>query len=158
MYLHNCLVHSETKCTPFECYYGHKPDLSCLRVFESCVCVKKAGERHAKLDHNDFTGIFLGYTVADQNVKYIDLNISVVKTSHHATFDKVWYLQPNRNRPPAAQLLYDTGLEYDDDILEDGVTSQDDIPDVPLPISLPPKQFNDTPYPPTPLPPPDSLK
>ena len=44
VYLHNCLVHSETKRTPFECYYGHKPDLSCLRVFGSRVCVKKAGD------------------------------------------------------------------------------------------------------------------
>ena len=50
------------------------------------------------------------------------------------------------------------GLEYDDDILEDEVTTQDNIPNVPLPTSLPPKQFNDTPCPPTPLPPPDGLK
>jgi hypothetical protein len=45
-------------------------------------------------------------------VKYIDLNSGVVKTSHHATFNEAWYLQPTR--PPAAQLLYDMGLEYDD--------------------------------------------
>jgi hypothetical protein len=156
VYLHNRLVHSETKRTPFEGYYGLKPDLSCLRVFGSCVCVKRAGERRAKLDHNDFTGIFIGYTATDQNVKYIDLNTGVVKTSHHALFDEAWYLQPTR--PPAAQLLYDMGLEYDDDELEDEMTTQDDIPDVQLPTSLPPKQFNNTPYPPTPLPPPDGLK
>jgi hypothetical protein len=120
------------------------------------LCAKKAGERHAKLDHNDFTGIFLGYTATDQNVKYIDLNTGVVKTSHHATFDKTWFLQPTR--PPAAQLLYDMGLKYDDDILEDGVTIQDNIPNVPLPTFLLLKQFNNTPYPPTPLSPPNGLK
>ena len=103
VYLHNRLIHSDTKRTPFECYFGHKPNLSCLRVFGSCVCVKRAGDRRAKLDHNDFTGIFLGYTATDQNVRYINLNTGVVKTSHHATFDKAWYLQPTR--PPAAQLL-----------------------------------------------------
>ncbi len=50
VYLHNCLVHSETKRTPFECYYGHKPDLSCLRVYGSRVCVKKAGAQRFHWD------------------------------------------------------------------------------------------------------------
>ena len=155
MYLHNRLIHSETKRTLFECYYGHKPDLSCLRVFGSRVCVKKAGNRRAKLDHNDFPGIFLGYTATDQNVHYIDLNTSIVKTSHHATFDKAWYLQPTR--PPAAQLLYDMGLEYEDDTHGDGATTQDGIPNVPLPFTATLTQFNDAPYPPSPLPAPDGL-
>ena len=35
----------------------------------------------------------------------------MVKTSHHAVFDEAWYLQPSR--PPAAQLLYDMGMEVD---------------------------------------------
>jgi hypothetical protein len=33
----------------------------------------------------------------------------LVKRSHHATFDEAWYLQPSQ--PPAAQLLYNLGLE-----------------------------------------------
>ncbi len=33
----------------------------------------------------------------------------VVKRLHHAVFDEAWYLQPSQ--PPAAQLLYDLGLE-----------------------------------------------
>jgi hypothetical protein len=33
--------------------------------------------------------------------------------SQHADFDEAWYLQPHR--PPAAQLLYNLGLEYEDD-------------------------------------------
>ena len=44
VYLHNRLVHSDTKHTPFECNFGHKPNLSCLRVFGSRVCVKRAGQ------------------------------------------------------------------------------------------------------------------
>jgi len=118
VYLHNRLVHSETRRTPFEGYYGIKPDLSTLRVFGSRVCVKRAGDRRAKLDHNDFTGIFLGYTATDKNVVYINLTTGVVKTSHHATFDEAWYLQPTR--PPAAQLLYDMGLEFEDDQHQSG--------------------------------------
>jgi hypothetical protein len=45
VYLHNRLTHSATKKTPFEGYYGIKPDLSCLKVFGSRVCVKQSGSR-----------------------------------------------------------------------------------------------------------------
>ena len=121
-----------------------KPNLTALRVFGSRVCVKRAGDRRAKLDHNDFTGIFLGYTATDENVIYIDLKTGVVKTSHHATFDEAWYLQPTR--PPAAQLLHDMGLEFEDDQHASEVS---DTPDTAL-ASVSTAEFNAAPYPPTP--------
>jgi hypothetical protein len=43
--------------------------------------------------------------------------------SHHATFDEAWYLQPAR--PPAAQLLYDLGLEADVDEISLSATEPD---------------------------------
>jgi hypothetical protein len=61
VYLYNRLVHSETKKTPFVGYYRLKPDLFVLKVFGSQVCVKWAGNRVGKLDHINFTGVFLGY-------------------------------------------------------------------------------------------------
>ncbi len=85
-------VHAETKKTPFEGYYGAKPDLLGMKVFGSRVCIRRSGKRRAKLDHNDFTGIFLGYAATDQNITYLDLTTGVVKTSHHAKFDEAWYL------------------------------------------------------------------
>jgi hypothetical protein len=48
----------------------------------------------------------------DQNIVYLDLDLGIVKTSHHAQFNKAWYLQPTR--PPAAQLPYDLGLKNND--------------------------------------------
>jgi hypothetical protein len=42
---------------------------------------------------------------------YLDLTAGIVKSSHHAIFNEAWYLQPHR--PPAAQLLYDLGIESD---------------------------------------------
>jgi hypothetical protein len=72
---------------------------------------KRTGSRRCKLDHHNFTGIFLGYTVTNQNIIYLDLDSGIVKSCHHAVFDKAWYLQ--QTRPPAAQLLYDLGLEAD---------------------------------------------
>ncbi len=112
VYLHNCLVHSAMSCTPFEYYYKLKPDLEYIKIFGSRVCVKRSGDRQAKLDCNNFTGVFLGYMATDQNIVYLDLASGIIKQSHHATFDEAWYLQPAC--PPAAQLLYDLGLEADD--------------------------------------------
>jgi len=83
-YLHDPLVHRETNATPFERYFGRKPDLSHLKVFGSRVCVKRSGDRPGNLDRNDFTGIFLGFTATDHNIIYLDLDSGLVKRSHHA--------------------------------------------------------------------------
>ncbi len=103
VYLHNRLVHSMTNKTPFKGWHGHKPDVTRLKMFGSHVCIKQTGSRRSKLDHHDFTGIFLGYTATDQNIFYLDTSSSVVKSCHHALFDEAWYLQPSC--PPVAQLL-----------------------------------------------------
>ncbi len=131
VYLHNCLVHSSTKCTPFKRYFGTKPDFACLKTFGSQVCVKRTGHRRSKLDCHDFTGIFIGYLALDNNIIYIDLDSGLVKTSHHAQFDEAWYLQDSRT--PAAQLLYDLGLVVDDN---------------PIPDSNPPTVYDPAPFPP----------
>jgi hypothetical protein len=106
-YLHNRRVHMVTRCTPYEMWHGKKPDLRHLRVFGSRVCVKKSGDRPAKLDNHAFHGVFIGYTATDKNIRYIDLDSGVVKSCHHAVFDEAWYTQ--EKRPPTAQLLYTLG-------------------------------------------------
>ena len=69
-----------------------KPDLAHLKVFGSRVCVKCSRDRSGKLDRNDFTSIFLGFTATDHNILYLDLESGLVKPSHHAQFDEAWYL------------------------------------------------------------------
>jgi hypothetical protein len=135
VYLHNRLVHSETKVTPFERYFGMKPDLSHLKVFGSRVCVKRSGDRSGKLDRNDYTGIFLGFTATDHNIRYLDMDSGVVKRSHHAEFDEAWYLQPTR--PPAAQLLYNLGLELDPEDDADEIPTTPAAPWPPLAACAP---------------------
>jgi hypothetical protein len=105
VYLHNWLVHTVTQTTPLKFMFGIKPDLSALKIFGSCVCIKRLGKQRSKLDRHNFKGVFLGYTATDQNIVYLDLDSRDVKTSHYAQFDEAWYLQPTR--PPAPQLLYD---------------------------------------------------
>jgi hypothetical protein len=67
--------------------------------------------------------------------------LGILKTSHHADFDEAWYLQPHC--PPAAQLLYNLGLEYEDDggadKLQEQTASPTDLkapwpPCLPLPL------------------------
>jgi len=132
VYLHNRLVHTVTWMTPFESFFGAQPDLSCLKLFGSWVCVKRTGSRRSKLDCHDFKGIFLGYTATDQNIIYLDLDSGLVKSSHHAQFDEAWYLQPQR--PPAAQLLYDLGILPEADLLDDNSSSH--VPWPPLAPTL----------------------
>jgi hypothetical protein len=103
------VCHQAIKMTPYQRWFGHRPDLCQLRIFGSRICVKRTGHRRAKLDKHDFTGIFIGYTATDSNVCYIDLHSGQVKTSHHAVFDECWFHQ--EWRPPAAQLLYDLGVK-----------------------------------------------
>ena len=45
VYLHNRLVHSATHMTPYEGWYGRKPDVTHLKTFGSRVCVKHTGSR-----------------------------------------------------------------------------------------------------------------
>ena len=79
-YLYNRRVHSEISKTPFEAWYGQKPDLKLLCTFRSRVCVKRMGYRSSKLDRHDFMGVFIGYTATDQNVRYLDLTTGAVTT------------------------------------------------------------------------------
>ncbi len=73
----NRRVHSAIGITPYEAWWGKQPDLSALKVFGSRVCVKVTGKRRSKLDRHDFTGIFVGYTASDDNIRYIDVDSGV---------------------------------------------------------------------------------
>jgi hypothetical protein len=101
-----------TKKTPFEGYFGMKPNIGHLKLFESCVYyIKLSNVRCSKLDKHYFKGLFLEFMAIDHTTVYLDLDSGVVKRSHHAQFDKAWHLQSTQ--PPAAQLLYDLGVAPD---------------------------------------------
>lgn len=136
VYIHNRRVHSATRRTPFESWFGRKPDLRNLRLFGSRVCVKMTGTRGAKLDRHDFKGIFLGYSATDTNIRYMDLETGVLKRSPHAVFDEAWYTFDKR--PPAAQYLYNLGLENEQYMTDVYATMQGRARDAdPTPDQLP---------------------
>ncbi len=110
VYLHNQIVHLATNTMPYEGWYGCKPKVTHLKTLVSHVCVKRTGSCRCKNDRHDFTGFYWAiYTVTDQIITYLNLNSGIVKSCHHAIFDKAWYLQPTQ--PPAAQRFHDLGLE-----------------------------------------------
>jgi hypothetical protein len=74
------------------------------------------------------------------------LDYGLVKQSHHAQFDEAWFLQDLC--PPAAQLLYDLGMEPDGKTYsETAVIEPDSESDFRLPGTIEPIQI---PWPPTP--------
>ncbi len=93
--------------------------------------MKQTGHQRSKLDKHYFTSLFLGYTSTNQNIRYLDLDSGNTKTCHHATFDKAWYLQDAE--PPAAELLYQLGLE-------DNTISTTNPPDRPVNVATYPPQ------------------
>ena len=93
---------------------------------------------------------------------YLDTTSGIVKTCHHAVFNEAWYLQPTR--PPVAQLLYDLGIEAEDEsvsihgplqLTPKGTITPIALPWSPLPPSSLPKKVWESPssslYAPLPL-------
>jgi hypothetical protein len=108
-YFLNRHFHSCTGITLFEGWWGVKPNLEYLKLFGSRVCIKHSGNYPSKLDKHNFSGIFLGYTSTDQNIRHLNINSGAIKTSHYATFDEAWYLHDSC--PPEALLLHTLGLD-----------------------------------------------
>ncbi len=79
-----CMV---TKHMPIEGFFGFKPDIRHLKPFGLQVCLKGLGARPAKLDRNNFMGIFLGYMTTNNNILYLDLSSGLVKQRHLAQFN-----------------------------------------------------------------------
>ena len=59
--------------TPFECWFGDKPDVSNLRVF-GCICfVHTPDNLQKKLDPKSTKAIFVGYPLGTNGYKLYDL-------------------------------------------------------------------------------------
>jgi hypothetical protein len=95
VYLHNRLVHSATTKTPYEGWHGQKSNVQYLKTFGSRVCVKQSGVRRCKLDHNNFTGIFLSYTAKEHHLPQSDLRRCKVLCACHLQQGLVLATQPS---------------------------------------------------------------
>lgn len=74
--------------TPFEIWYGSKPDLSNLRVFGSRCWYKVVDHRLKKLENRGIEAMFIGYTSGSNGYKLWDSKKSKVIVSRDVRFDE----------------------------------------------------------------------
>jgi hypothetical protein len=79
--------------TPYELWYGFKPSIDHLKVFDSICYVLKPEVRRRKLDQKADIGILIGYSTTSKAYKIYDLNFNKVvvardvKVVENATWD-----------------------------------------------------------------------
>ena len=72
--------------TPFECWFGEKPDLSNLRVF-GCICfVHTQDNLRKKLDQKSIKAIFVGYPLGTKGYKLYELSFKRFIRSRNVLF------------------------------------------------------------------------
>ena len=75
-YIQNRFPHSFVKGkTPFEAYFGHKPDVSNLRVFGSTAWARIPFDKRRDLQMKRIECLFIGYTNKSKGFKLLDIKI-----------------------------------------------------------------------------------
>ena len=78
----------DTNQTPYELWYGYKPNLSYLKVFGSkCYILKES--RKGKFDVKSDEGIFLGYFCKTKAYKCLNLSTHKIIGSAHVRIDEL---------------------------------------------------------------------
>jgi hypothetical protein len=67
--------------TPFELFYGRKPDLSNLKIFGSTVYYRNSDPNVSKLENRGRRGIFLGYSYYIKGYLIHDPQLNKIVTS-----------------------------------------------------------------------------
>lgn len=86
-YLRNIAPASGKPKTPFELFYGRKPDVSILRAFGSTAYVHVPKEKRSKLDYRAEKGIMIGYPAFGKGYRILLDNGSIV-SSRNVAFDE----------------------------------------------------------------------
>ena len=73
--------------TPYEVWYGYKPNVSYLKVFDSKFYILKDSKK-GKFYVKDNEGIFLGYSCRIKAYKYLDLSTHKIIESGHVRIDE----------------------------------------------------------------------
>ena len=73
-YIYNRVPHSSMKGnTPFEAYFGHKPDVSNLRVFGSTAWARIPLDKRRDLQLQSIECMFIGYHNESKHFKLLDI-------------------------------------------------------------------------------------
>ena len=99
------LPHSFIKMAPYQVLTDPQLKLKNLRTFVSRIYVRNPGKIDAKLDHHISNNVFVGYTVTNNNVYYIDDATNNLKIGTHTLFDGAQFIFNIRNALNTAQTL-----------------------------------------------------
>ena len=88
-HIHNRVPHSSMKGnTPFEAYFGHKPDVSNLRVFGSTAWARIPLDKRRALQPQSIECMFIGYPDESKGFKLLYINTKQIIIKRSVKFDE----------------------------------------------------------------------
>ena len=89
VYIKNRVPHSYVKGnTPFESYYGHKPDVSNLQVFGSTTWAQILLDKRRALQPQSIECQFIGYPDESKGFKILDIKTKQIIIERSVMFDE----------------------------------------------------------------------
>ena len=79
--------------TPYECWFGRKPDVSNLRVFRCLSYVHVPDSQRLKLDPKSYKAIFVGYPEGTKGYKLYDIKTEHFVRSRNVLFHEYQFHQ-----------------------------------------------------------------
>ena len=86
VYVKNRIHGKTTKTTPFESWYGRKPDVSYFRIFGSFAYVHIPKSLRRKLDPKSQKLLFVGYSETQKTYRFFDRSTHKITVSRDAIF------------------------------------------------------------------------
>ena len=88
-YINNRVTHSSMKGnTPFKAYFGHKPDVSNLRVFGSTAWARIPLDKRRALQPQRIECLFIGYPDEYKGFKLLDIKTKYIIIQRSVKFDE----------------------------------------------------------------------
>ena len=130
-YLHNrSPVSSLADKTPYECWYGRKPDVSNLRIFGSICFVHTPANLRQKLDPKSEKGVFVGYPLDTKGYKIYLIESKKFVRSKDVLFHENKF---HNFQPTIKNILFN----FEDDLVTEENEVHADVREVPvIPVEI----------------------
>ena len=113
VYIHNrCPTAALKDGTPYEYWFGRKPDLSNLRVFGCVAYYLVPDKQRKKLDPKSRRAVFVGYPVGTKGYKLYDVDTGDFVRSRNIKFYESKYHDFNNNTKTSGDKTTKTNIEF----------------------------------------------
>ena len=119
-YLRNCTTTSanEEHLTPFEKWYGHKPNISHLKVFGCAAYSHVPNTERRKLDEKAQRMCFIGYSKNPKGYRLIDMNTDKIVLRRDVVFNETDFRFLKRVNDESVTISPELVGETEDDTIE----------------------------------------